>query len=167
MSSQKKNSFELSFERALRAAIGVPTPGKTKSPKSRPKDQKSLADAQAQLAGVQKGQAARRFIGKSQIDIKHSGVRRMPTGPAVPWYVVVIAVGKIRHKFSLGAPARWKADYDHEMDDNLIDHLAQAAVCFALNEEDDTVPDVVNDVVAQATDGHRLPDGSYTVRKSI
>jgi len=116
---------------------------------------------------AEKGDSQRRFIGKSQIDITYNGVRSLPNGPAVPWYIVTIAVGKIRHKFSLGAPAAWHKAHKSPMDPALVDALAQSAVRFAIDEGDDNVPDLVSEVVTQATDGHRLPDGSYTVRKSI
>lgn len=147
-----KTSLQQSFERALRATASVA----------------SGTDSTSEVRlKAQKGESKRRFIGKSQLDITYNGVRSLPGGPAVPWYIVVIAVGKIRHKFSLGAPATWHKSHKTPMDDALVDALACSAVRFAIDEGDDNVPDLVSEVVTQATDGHLKPDGSYTVRKSI
>lgn len=174
---RSKISLNESFERALRATQSrsgmTPDAGTLRAKdgaKDRTKDgtKEARTKAPLPLASLKKNETKRRFIGKSQLDITYKGFRSLPgdtTG--VPWYVVSLAVGKIRHKFSLGAPTTWSKNFKSPMDDTLVDIVAQSAVRFAIDEGDDNVPDVVSDVVEQATDGHRLPDGSYTVRKTI
>lgn len=175
---RSKTSFNESFERALRAAQNrsgiAPDAGTLRAKEGlvRAKDRvkesaKEVRAKELPLASLKKNETKRRFIGKSQLDITYKGFRSLPGNPGLPWYVVSIAVGKIRHKFSLGAPAIWSKDFKTPMDDGLVDIVAQSAVRFAIDEGDDNVPDIVSDVVEQATDGHRLPDGSYTVRKNI
>lgn len=112
-----------------------------------------------------RNKSARRFIGDSQIDLKFKRMATDPQGAVRPWYIAVITVGKMRHKFSLGGPAGWE-DFSSPLDDGLVDALSVAAVNFALDEDDDDVPDHVTEIVEIAVKNAREGD-SYKVRKTI
>jgi len=112
-----------------------------------------------------KDKSARRFIGQCQIDLKFKRMATDPKGAVRPWYVAIVCVGKMRHKFSVGGPAGWE-EYKTPMDDGLLDDLAIAAVGFALDEDDDDVPDHVTETVELAVKKAR-EGSSYKVRKTI
>lgn len=140
-----------SFERALRAAAKIGGP--------------EISMGAVRLR-VGRGESHRRFIGDAQIDITYKGVRTAPGGSIRPYYVALVGVNRLRHKFSLGAAPNWHEEFKTPVDEDLIDRLAQSAISFSLNEEDDAISDELTDAVKGATDKVMKADGSYEVRRT-
>lgn len=149
----KRLSFEESFQRAFKAAVKN-GPLDVSAKRSRAFRDQSAKDA-----------SARRFIGDCQIDLKFRRLGTDPNGSVRPWYIIHISVGKMRHKFGLGGGPDWQK-HDSPMADEIVDELARSAVRFALDEEDDSIPDHVTATVKAATD-KALKEGVYEVRKTI
>lgn len=144
----KALAFEESFERALKAA--------------KPERNTARSNATRELLDQ-----PRRFIGEAQVDLRWKDFRTDGAGKERPWYVAKIAIGRLAHKVSLGAPADWKKRWKTPLDDGLINEIVQAAIRCALNEEDDDIPDEVTAAVKAATKSALNPDGTYAVRKTI
>lgn len=147
MKRRRRLTLDESFRRAYAAADPSPVSGVKKRVWNR------------------KDSTARRFIGQSQIDCKYKGVRTDSNGSVRPWYICVLSIGRLRHKFSLGAPGPWKK-HGEPLADAMVAELCCKVIELSLDEQDDDLSDALTAAVKEATKGARK-DGTYIVRKTI
>jgi hypothetical protein len=106
-----------------------------------------------------------RWIGRAEIEITYRGPRREPDAAPRPMYKVVIKVGRLRHKLSVGAPANWYEEHGLPISPEAIDATAGGAVRFASTPDEDTDPDVAATIEGATQEALKV-NGEYEVRRS-
>lgn len=103
-----------------------------------------------------------RVIGAAQITVTYVGPSL--DEPIRPLYKVLIKVGKLRHRLTVGGAASWYERHALPASPEAIDAAAGGAVSLASVADEDT-PDEVADAVNEATLSAMKEDGSYVVER--
>jgi len=108
------------------------------------------------------GSKHERQIGAAHVVVTYIGPSLEP--PVRPLYKVVIKIGKLRHKLTVGGAANWYKQNALPASPEAIDAAAGGAIRFASVADEDT-PQEIADVVNEATLAAMKDDGSYAVER--
>jgi hypothetical protein len=112
------------------------------------------------------GEKHERFVGHAYVLVKYKGPKKDPTTKQLrPAYDVVITVGRLKHKLSVGGSLAWHEQSGLPSSPDAIDEIASSAVGFAVTPDED-VPEDVRETINSATEWTLKEDGKYDVKRT-
>lgn len=105
-----------------------------------------------------------RYVGDVTVEVIYKGPK-LQDGVERPWYVVVLKLGHLRHRLSLGGARNWYHVHGLPSDAKAIDAITSSAIAFAC-EPDGNTPLQISSAIRLATSSALRSDGTYTLRKT-